>query len=230
MNARATGSRRGARGAPRQGILVSFRALQVYPEEARSRPTMPPPVAEAFPSPSPRASTGPATQSAPSSTGCSRSTSSGTSGSTRNATNRGKVAAQGRLDDRQGLPRLRPARGRLRADPLSGLPGGTPARLLLPDSQLLSELPGEALGAVRGARHHGDPRARPAPPRRFDGMVTNVVARVDRQLALPERRRVAQANRFIRENLERLRREFRVTKRHEGGQRKKAAVSTKESR
>ena len=62
---------------------------------------------------------------------------------------KGRVAAQSRPHDRRGLPRLRPARGRLRADPLP-------------------ELSGEALGAVRRARRHGDPRARAAPPRRAD--------------------------------------------------------------
>ena len=86
------------------------------------------PVAEACPQPSPRASTGPATPSAPSSTGCSRSTSSATSGSTRNATRRGRDrCARSSRRDRRGLPHLRPARGRLRADPLPGLPGRAPS-------------------------------------------------------------------------------------------------------
>jgi hypothetical protein len=60
----------------------------------------------------------------------------------------GGVAAQGRPHSRRGVPRLRPAGGRLRADPLPEQPGGAPARVLLPHAQLLSELPGQARSAV----------------------------------------------------------------------------------
>jgi len=121
-------------------LPVSLSALQDYLEVARSRPTLPPPVAEACRSPSPRAPTGPATLSAPLSTCFSRSTSTGTSGSTRTLRAAGRIATQGGSRNRRGLPRLRPSGGRLRADPLPELPGR--------------------------ARHHGDPRSRPAPPRR----------------------------------------------------------------
>jgi hypothetical protein len=59
------------------------------------------------------------------------------------------LAAAGRPHGRRGVPSLRPSGGRRRADPLPELPGRAPARLLLPDPQLLSELPGQALDAVR---------------------------------------------------------------------------------
>jgi len=132
-----------------RGHPSSLLALLACLEDAHSRPAAPPSVLEACPSPSPLASTGPATPSAPSSTGCSTSTRAlgpGVRGPLRSA---GRVAAQGRSHGCRVPLRLRPARRRLRADPLS-------------------ELPGQTLGAVRRARHHRDPRAGPAPPRRAD--------------------------------------------------------------
>ncbi len=90
------------------------------------------------------------------------------------------------------------------------MPCGAPSGVLLPDQEFLFELPGQALGAVCRKTHQGD--SRPGAPQALDlnGMITNVLFRLERELDLPGRRRNDKANQFILENLEELQREFQV--------------------
>jgi len=106
---------------------------------------------------------------------------------------------------------IRTIRGMLSPRPrFRSLPFKRGSGVQLPDKEFLRRLSGQTLRPLCRKTRRRDPGPRSTPSLDLNGMITNVIFRVERELDLPGRRRTDKANQFILEHLPELQRELQV--------------------